>query len=500
MRKISPICAKTAAQLAAELDAGTLTSRGITQAFLDSIAQNDGDIGAFLEVYESDALRQADESDRRRSAGRALSPLDGIPVAVKDNIVMAGKRCTCASRMLQGYVSPFSADAVERLLAAGLPILGKTNMDEFAMGSGTENSALRPCRNPWDISRVPGGSSGGSAAVIAAGMAPLALGSDTGGSIRQPAAVCGVTGGKPAYGSVSRYGLVAFASSLDQIGTLAKTAEDCALLLSIVAGHDRRDSTSDAALAESCRFARPDGRLEGRVIGVVSEAFQAGLSSEVRETLLAAMDAMRQSGAQLVNVSLPSLPYALSAYYVLSSAEASSNLARYDGVRYGSRAEDAQTLDELYRQSREKGFGSEVKRRILLGTFALSSGYQQRYYQKAQQARRLMRQELEQALCGVDALLTPTAPTVCWRIGEHSGDPTAAYLGDIYTVPASIAGLPALSTPVGLSESGLPVGLSLMGKRGDIRTLLSLAAGVEHLPLERGKAPFLRAVEGGDEL
>ncbi len=501
MRPYPELCGLSVRRLADELAAGTLASAEITRAYLDSIAAQNGTLNAYLEVYADTAMAQARESDIRRAAGAPLSPLDGVPVAVKDNILVEGRKCTCASRMLADFVAPYSATAARRLLAAGMPLLGKLNMDEFAMGGSAENSAFGVCRNPWAPDRVPGGSSGGAAAAVAAGMAPIALGSDTGGSIRQPASFCGVTGVKPAYGAVSRYGLVAFASSLDQIGPLARTAEDAALLMGVIAGHDPLDATSDAGLSPECPLETLT-TLEGITVGLPRECFGEGLSMPVYHAVMAAAEELRAMGAKVLDVSIPSLPYALSCYYVLSSAEASSNLARFDGVRYGYRAHEYADLDELYRRSREEGFGLEVKRRIMLGTFALSSGYQDQYYSKAQQARELLRHEFGQALETCDALLTPVAPTYAYRLGEKTADPMEMYMGDLYTVPANLTGLPCVSTPCGSAQEGgalLPVGMSLTGARPSLPRLLSIAAAYERQARPNaGLHPYERLRKGGE--
>ncbi|HNW85718.1 MAG TPA: Asp-tRNA(Asn)/Glu-tRNA(Gln) amidotransferase subunit GatA [Candidatus Limiplasma sp.] len=503
MRPYPEICKLTVVELIAALKGGELTASDITQAYLDSIAAQNGVINAYLDVFAKDARKEAAASDARRQAGCPLSALDGIPVAVKDNMLVEGTRCTCASKMLQDFVSPYSATAVEKLRAAGMVLLGKLNMDEFAMGSSTENSAFGVCRNPWALDRVPGGSSGGAAAAVAAGMAPVALGSDTGGSIRQPASFCGVVGVKPAYGTVSRYGLVAFASSLDQIGPLCKTAEDAAMVMSVIAGRDRRDATSDATLASE--FPLTDlPTLTGLTIGMPRECFGEGLSMPVYHAVQAAAEQLRAMGANVVEVSVPSLPYALSAYYVLSSAEASSNLARFDGVRYGYRVREYADLDELYRKSREEGFGLEVKRRIMLGTFALSSGYQDQYYLKAQQARELLRYEFGLALENCDALLTPVAPTYAYKLGEKTADPMEMYMGDLYTVPANLTGLPNVSVPCGCAEENgerLPVGMSLLGARDSLGKLLSIAAAYERqVKPNEGLHPYDRLRKGGERV
>ena len=499
MSEFASICQITVKGLADALRSGDLTSAEITRAYLRSIEVQDAAIHAYLEVYAESALQEAEQSDARRKNGEALSALDGVPVAIKDNILVRGKACTCASKMLKDFISPYDATATEKLKAAGMPILGKLNMDEFAMGSSNENSAFGICRNPWAQDRVPGGSSGGPAAAVAAGMAPVALGSDTGGSIRQPASFCGVVGVKPAYGTVSRYGLVAFGSSLDQIGPIAKTAEDAAMLMAVIAGYDPHDATSDAQIPTDFTPAVTE-TLQGKVIGMPKECFGDGLSKNVNKAVQSAAEKLRELGAEIREVCIPSIGYALSAYYVLSSAEASSNLARFDGIRYGYRTKEYADLDELYRKSREEGFGLEVKRRIMLGTFALSSGYQDQYYLKAQQARDLLRYEFAEALTGCDALLTPVAPTVAYKLGEMTDDPMEMYMGDLYTVPANLTGLPAVSVPCGHVKEGgdtLPVGMSLLGAKDGLHTLLSIAATYEAAArINAGLRPYER-LRGG---
>ena len=495
LQPIPRLCAAAVWQLSRMLEAGETTSAQLVDAYLESIRLNDGAVHAYLEVFAQSAREEAALSDARRRAGRALGALDGVPVAVKDNMVMRGRVCSCASKMLADFHSPYDATVITLLRGAGMPILGRLNMDEFAMGGSTENSAFGATHNPWALDRVPGGSSGGSAAAVAAGLAPIALGSDTGGSIRQPASFCGVVGVKPAYGAVSRYGLVAFGSSLDQIGPLARSARDAAMLLGVLCRHDPRDMTSDAALAQ--RFDDAPSAV-GLTLGVPAECYGEGLDDAVRQAMDAARTHWQALGARLVDVSIPSLPYALSAYYVISSAEASSNLARFDGVRYGYRAESYADLDELYRKSRQEGFGAEVKRRVMLGAFALSSGYQDEYYLKAQRARELIRYETAQALQSCDALLTPVAPTPAYPLGERANDPLRMYLGDIYTVPANIMGLPALSLPCGLTRDGLPVGMSLMGARMSLPRLISAAQAYEAAhPVGAGMRPWER-VQGGE--
>lgn len=453
----------TLAQLADGLRQGEMSSVEITRAYLDRIGQAEEKVGAYITLTPETALAQAEAADRARQRGENVHPLCGVPVAVKDNICVEGVKTTCASKMLEDFVPPYSATVWEKLRAAGCVLLGKTNLDEFAMGSTTENSAFHPTRNPRALDRVPGGSSGGSAACVAAGEAPFALGSDTGGSIRQPAAFCGVVGMKPTYGMVSRYGLVAFASSLDQIGPMTKTVADNALALDLLAGYDRRDTTSVK------RGYIPMGRdmgkgVRGLTIGLPREMFAEGLSGGVRKAVTHAARVLEGLGAKVKEIDLPSLAYALPAYYVLSSAEASSNLARFDGVRYGHRAAEYADLEELYVKSRSEGFGPEVKRRILLGTYTLSAGYFDAYYKKALQVRTLVIRDFDRAFEDCDALLGPVAPTTAYRIGEKSMSPLEMYLGDVHTVPVNIAGIPALSMPCGADENGLPVGLQLMGK------------------------------------
>ena len=434
----------------------------LTQAYLEQIDKKDKTIGAYITVTADRAIESAKAFDEGRCSDSEISPLAGIPCGIKDNMCTKGIKTTCASKMLGGYIPPYSAHVVEKLEKSGAVILGKLNMDEFAMGSTTENSAFKVCRNPLDTDRVPGGSSGGSAAAVAAREAVYTLGSDTGGSIRQPASFCGVVGMKPTYGSVSRYGLVAFASSLDQIGPITSTVLDNALVLNAIVGHDKRDATSVKRVYNDFTADIKNG-VKGMKIGVPEEFFGEGISDDVRKAVLAAADIYRALGAEPVSVSMPSIDYALSAYYVISSAEASSNLARFDGVRYGYRCDDYSNIDELYRKSRSEGFGSEVKKRIMLGTFALSSGYYDAYYKKALQVRSLVRKDFDEAFGKCDFIISPVTPTVAYKIGEKTGDSLQMYMGDAYSVPVNIAGIPALTLPCGIGEGGMPVGMQLIG-------------------------------------
>lgn len=483
---IPALCRKTVTELCALLKNGEVTSTEIISAYLQSIALQNEKLNAYLEVYPVEALAQAAASDARRRAGAPRSLLDGIPIAMKDNIMVQGHLCTCASRMLADFISPYDATVTVKLKEAGLPFLGRLNLDEFAMGSSSETFAST--RNPVDPAMAAGGSSGGAAAAVAAGMAPFALGSDTGGSIRRPASFCGVLGVKPAYGTVSRYGLVAFASSFDQIGPLAKTAQDAALLMNIIAGHDPRDATSHASLSADFlgQLSKAPPSLRGLCFGMPSEFFeeefgvQRSLSEPVRKAILQAAQRFREMGAEVQNISLPSLRYALSSYFVLSSAEASSNLARFDGMRYGYRASDCADLDTLYRKTRQEGFGAEVKQRIAFGTHVLSGGPLVQLYEKARHAKTLLLRETLPALAHCDALLMPVAPTAAYPLGERSANPSALYADDLYTVPANLTGLPALSLPCGQTDSGLPIGMGLMGAMDSLPRLLAIASAYEH--------------------
>ncbi len=461
----------TLAEMARLLASGATSSRELTEAALARIAAADSELNSFITVTGEAALAAADRADAQRAAGKA-GPLTGIPIAQKDIFCTAGVATTCASRMLENFVSPYDATVVERLNAAGLVSVGKTNMDEFAMGSSNETSYFGAVRNPWDAARSPGGSSGGSAAAVAAGLVPLATGTDTGGSVRQPAALCGITGFKPSYGRVSRYGMIAFASSLDQAGVLALTAEDAALIMQVIAGFDERDSTcSDQPVPDYT--AALEQSVAGRKIGVPTEYF-AGLDAACAAATHAALDVYRQLGAEIVDVRLPNLSLAVPAYYVVAPAEASSNLSRYDGIRFGYRAAAADDIESLYKNTRSAGFGEEVKRRIMTGTYVLSAGYYDAYYLKAQKIRQLISNDLAKCFEQVDVIAGPTTPTPAFRLGEKTDDPVQMYLNDIYTVSANLAGLPGISVPCGLVD-GLPVGLQFIGSLFDEATVLNFA-------------------------
>jgi aspartyl-tRNA(Asn)/glutamyl-tRNA(Gln) amidotransferase subunit A len=462
----------TMVQLADQLRNKSVSSVELTQYFLDRMSQFDGQINSYITQTPELALSQAAAADARRAAGEA-GLLLGMPLAHKDIFCTQDVMTTCASKMLANFKAPYNATVVEKLNAAGMVTLGKVNMDEFAMGSTTENSAFGITRNPWSLEAVPGGSSGGSAAALAAGLAPVATGTDTGGSIRQPAAFCGVTGIKPTYGSVSRYGMIAYASSLDQGGPMGKTAQDCAHMLSAMAGFDPRDSTC----AEGDRpdyVASLNDSLKGLRVGLPKEYFGEGLSDEVKAATLAVAAELEKQGASLVEVSLPNTSAAVPAYYVIAPAEASSNLSRYDGVRFGHRCENPKDLKDLYTRSRSEGLGAEVKRRIMVGAYVLSAGYYDAYYLKAQRVRRLIKQDFVDAFEACDVILGPVAPTPAWKLGEKTADPTAMYLADIYTIPVNLAGLPAIAMPAGFSD-GLPVGVQLIGNYFSEPKLLNVA-------------------------
>jgi len=471
---VSRIVDLSVVELREAVVAGEASAAEAAKAYLDAIERLDPHLAAFNEVLAERALQQAKEIDRRRQAGEKLGPLAGVPLAVKDNLCTPYGRTTCSSKILANFRAPYLATAVEKLEQAGAVILGKTNLDEFAMGSSTENSGLGPTRNPWDTTRVPGGSSGGSAAAVAGRLCAAALGSDTGGSIRQPAAFCGVVGFKPTYGRVSRYGLVAYGSSLDQIGPIARDVSDCALLTAVIAGHDPRDSTSIPREVGDYP-ARVDLSVENLRIGLPREFYSDALDAEIKSALGQAAEVYKSLGAKVVEVSLPHSridadaqgnlsSYAVACYYIVAMAEASSNLARYDGAHYGHRtAESVSDIIELYSRSRAEGFGEEVKRRIMLGTYALSSGYYDAYYLKALKVRRLIKNDFDAAFQTCDVLLCPTSPTTAFKLGEKTADPLTMYLADIYTISVNLAGLPGLSLPAGLSRTGLPIGMQLIG-------------------------------------
>jgi len=457
----------------------SVTATQLAESFYKKIEAEDSEINAYLTLSKERALAQAGRIDTLAGKGDPLPPLAGVPVAIKDVMVTRGVRSTAGSKILGNYIPPYDSTAVARLEEAGAVILGKTNCDEFAMGSSTENSAYGPVRNPRDKSRVPGGSSGGSAACVAAGTAVAALGSDTGGSIRQPAAFCGVVGVVPTYGRVSRYGLIAFASSLDHIGPLTKTVKDSALILRYIAGRDPLDSTS-AEVPVPDYVAEIEKPVQGLKIGIPKEYFAEGLDPEVRATVETAIAKLEEAGCKSVPISLPHTPYAVPTYYLVATAEASSNLARFDGVRYAYRSKTAKSLSQMYRSTRDEGFGAEVKRRIMLGTYALSAGYYDAYYLKAQKVRTLLTRDFENAFQSVDAIVTPTTPTPAFKLGEKTDDPLAMYLADIYTVTADLVGIPGISVPCGKSKSGLPIGVQILGRHFDEPTILRLGHVVEH--------------------
>jgi len=457
---------------------GDATPSEMTTLALDAMQSSNELLNAYLTINRADALRSAKTMDVDIRQAVKVKPLAGVPVVIKDNMCTAGTRTTCGSRILGNYVPPYTATAVSKLEKAGAIVVGKANLDEFAMGSSTENSAFGPVRNPVNHDYVAGGSSGGSAVAVAAGHVPVSLGSDTGGSVRLPAAFCGIAGLKPTYGRVSRYGLVAFASSLDQIGTFGRSVRDVARALAVISGRDEMDSTS-ADIPVPDYLAGLSGDIRSLKIGVPRECFGDGLNAEVRTRVEAAIDSLKRQGADLVEVSLPHSRYVVAVYYIIATAEAASNLARYDGVRYGFRAEDARTLSNMYKHTRDQGFGAEVKRRIMLGTFALSSGYYDAYYEKAQKVRAMLVADFADAFRKCDVIATPTSPTPAFKLGEKSDDPLAMYLTDIYTVTINLAGLPAISVPCGTSDDGLPIGLQFIGNHFDEARLLNVAYASE---------------------
>ena len=519
------LCHSTACELLGQMAVGRLSAVEVTQAHLDQISRHDAAVGAFLRVDKKGALEQARGIDQRRSRGEQLGLLAGLPVAVKDLLCVQGERNTCGSRILEHFNAPYDATVIAKLKQADAVLIGRTNLDEFAMGGSTENSAFQKTHNPWNLDCIPGGSSGGSAAAVAASMSPLAIGTDTGGSIRQPAGLCGITGMKPTYGRVSRFGLVAFASSLDQIGPMARSAEDAALLLEVIAGHDPRDSTSVAAPvpAYSKSVKQP---LAGLTLGLVREHFGAGLDAEVETAVREAVRVYESRGAKVKEVSLPHSKYGVATYYIIAPSEASSNLARYDGVHYGHRTDEAAMLAELaderkrievaggtsataalekldtplvrmYRRSRAEGFGPEVKRRIMLGAYALSAGYYDAYYLKALKVRRLVRQDFDRAFAEVDLIVGPVTPTPAFKIGEKADDPLAMYLEDQYTVSANLAGIGGISIPCGFSKSGLPIGLQLQAPPLEEERLLRGAHMFQEATDWHTRRPPLITVEEG---
>ena len=479
----------TAHELTARYRSGEVTPTQAMTEYLARVDALDPQVRAFLTVTREEALRQAAQADARWRAGAPHGPLDGVPIALKDVLCTRGIRSTCGSKILERFVPPYDATVVERLYAAGAVLLGKLNMDEFAMGSSTEHSAFFPTRNPWDLARVPGGSSGGSAAAVAADLAALTLGTDTGGSIRQPAAFSGVLGMKPTYGRVSRYGLIAFASSLDQIGPFAKDVEDAAAMLQVIAGVDPMDSTSVDVPVPDYRAVLAQG-IDGLRVGVPAEYFIEGMDPEVEQAVRAAVSVLEKLGARTEAVSLPHTEYGLAAYYIIAPAEASSNLARYDGVKYGLRVPGARDLIDMYSKTRAAGFGAEVKRRVMLGTYTLSAGYYDAYYGKAQQVRTLVRRDFQQAFERVDVIVAPTTPNVPFKFGEKE-DPVQMYLNDIFAVPVNLAGLPGVSVPAGFTQTGLPIGLQLIGRAFDEATLLRVAHAYQQVTTWHTRKPPL---------
>ena len=468
---------KSIRDMRAALDEKKISSRELAEEYLKNIRSRDGEIKAYITVTEEGALKQADDAQKLIDAGEQ-KPLTGIPLAIKDNICTEGVRTTCASKMLEDFIPPYNATVMQKLDSQGIVMLGKTSMDEFAMGGSTKTSAFAKTRNPYNTDCVPGGSSGGSAAAVAADLCAAALGSDTGGSIRQPSSFCGVVGIKPTYSRVSRFGLVAFASSFDQIGPIAKSSADCGIILNQICGFDMHDGTSSKNEVPdfNAKIGQP---LKGMKIALPAEFYAAGIDNEIKASVLAAAEKYKELGAELIDCSMPSLKYAIPAYYLISSAEAASNLSRYDGIKYGHRAKDAESYEELIKHSRSEGFGDEVKRRILLGNYALSSGYYDAYYGKAMALRQVIRDEYDEIFTKCDAILTPTTPAVAYRPEEQVSDPVKMYQADICTVTVNIAGLPAISTPCGYNAQGMPIGMSIIGKRFDEQTVIQLADAYE---------------------
>ena len=468
----------TVHELQEKIEKKELTIKDIMQAYIDKIEEKEKDVQAFVTELKDEAKKQAEEIQDKIDKGEIKGKLAGIPIGIKDNICTKGIKTTCSSHMLENFISPYNATVMEKINEQHMINLGKLNMDEFAMGGSTEYSYFKKTKNPWNLNKVPGGSSGGSASAVSANMVPWALGSDTGGSIRQPASFCGVVGLKPTYGLVSRYGLVAFASSLDQIGPIAKDVEDTAILLNIIAGHDKKDSTS-ADIEKKDYTMNLKQNIKGKKIGVPKEFFGEGINTEVKETLEKAIQTYKNLGAEIEEFSLDIAQYSLATYYIIACAEASSNLGRFDGIRYGYRAKDFKNLKELYTKSRSEGFGAEVKRRIILGTYVLSSGYYDAYYKKAQQVRTLVMNEFNKAFEKYDVILTPTSPTVAFDIGSKSNNPLEMYLADICTVSVNIAGLPGISIPCGIDKQGMPIGMQLIGNKFEEDKLLNIAYAFE---------------------
>lgn len=464
----------TVHELMDKLEKKEITITDITKAYVDRINEKEKDVDAFVTILTDKAIAKSQEVEKKIEEGEISSKFAGIPIGIKDNMCTKGEKTTCSSKMLENFVAPYDATVIEKLNEEGMVNLGKLNMDEFAMGAATEYSAFKKTKNPWNLNTVPGGSSGGSAAAVAAGLVPWALGSDTGGSIRQPASFCGVVGLKPTYGLVSRYGLVAFASSLDQIGPITKDVRDSAMLLNIIAGHDKRDTTSiERAKVDYTECLKND--VKGLKIGVPKEFFGEGINPEVKEKLQEAIEKYKELGAEIEECSLDIAEYSLAAYYIIGCAEASSNLGRFDGIRYGYRTENFENLKDIYKNSRSEGFGEEVKRRIILGTYVLSSGYYDAYYKKAQQVRTLVKQEFNKMFEKYDVLLTPTSPTVAFEIGTRSNNPLEMYLADICTVSVNVAGLPGISVPCGVDSKGMPIGMQLIGDKFQEETILNAA-------------------------
>ena len=463
---------ETVKQWVDALNSNQISARESVEVAINRIDKCENEIDSFISLRCENALKKADEIDKKKADGENVGQLAGLPIAIKDLICEKNIECKCASKILEGYFPPYDATVIQNLKNEGAIILGRLNMDEFAMGSSTENSGFKITKNPWDTDRIPGGSSGGSAAAVAARQLPFTIGTDTGGSIRQPASLCGVTGLKPTYGRVSRYGLVAYASSLDQIGTLTLNAEDAACMMPVIAGHDSKDSTS-ANIPTPNYLSELSGNIKGKKIGVPKEYFIDGIDKEVENSVRKAIDKFSDLGAEIVGISLPNTEYAIASYYIVATAEASSNLARYDGIHYGKRATDIKNLSDVYTKTRGEFFGKEVKRRIMLGTYVLSSGYYDAYYLKGLKVRTLIKKDFETAFEKVDAIITPTCPTPAFKIGEKSTDPLQMYLSDIFTVSVNLSGLPAISLPCGFSETNLPIGLQLIAKPFDESTLLN---------------------------